>query len=68
MMIPKVLLGGPGERETAEKQAVALRQAESRPPFRHVFWITLMEWGWKDKLILICTMRRELERRRDSWY
>ena len=30
--LPKVLVCGPGERETAVKQAVAFRQADSLPP------------------------------------
>lgn len=42
------------------KQAVALRQADSLPPRWQVFWMTLMECGWKDRLTLIWTMLREL--------
>lgn len=60
--LPKLLLCGPGERETVVKQAVAFRQADSRPPLWHVFWMTLMECGWKERLTLIWTMLRELRR------
>lgn len=60
MVVPKLLLCGPGERETVVKQAVALRQADSLPPLWQVFWMTLMECGWKDRLTLIWTMLREL--------
>lgn len=61
MCQPKLLLRGLGERDTAVKQAVALRQADSLPPLWQVFWMTLMECGWKDRLTLIWTMLRELE-------
>lgn len=66
--LPKLLLCGPGERETVVKQAVAFRQADSRPPLWHVFWMTLMECGWKERLTLIWTMLRELRRSESkSW-
>lgn len=55
------MLWGPGERETVVKQAVALRQADSLLPLWQVFWMTLIECGWKDRLTLIWTMLRELE-------
>lgn len=42
------------------KQVVALRQADSRPPRWQVFWMTLMECGWKDRLTLIWTTLLEL--------
>lgn len=44
------------------KQAVALRQADSRPPRWQVFWMTLMECGWKDRLTLIWTTLLELQK------
>lgn len=44
------------------KQAVVLRQADSRPPRWQVFWMTLMECGWKDRLTLIWTTLLELQR------
>lgn len=66
--LPKLLLCGPGERESVVKQAVAFRQADSRPPLWHVFWMTLMECGWKERLTLIWTMLRELRRSESkSW-
>lgn len=37
MYQPKLLLRGLGERDTAVKQAVALRQADSLPPLWQVF-------------------------------
>lgn len=60
-LLPKLLLCVPGERETAVKQAVAFRHADSLPPLWQVFWMTLMECGWKDKLTLIWMMLLELE-------
>lgn len=60
-LLPKLLPRVPGERDTAVKQAVAFRQADSLLPLWQVFWMTLMECGWKDRLTLTWTMLRELQ-------
>lgn len=43
--VPKVVPYELGERDTARKQAVAVRHAESRPPLWQFFCMTLMECG-----------------------